>query len=1118
MKRILNSFSALLVCLLLNQTTVQASSHREAPLISNDPLADNTDVYAFRSPCDDSKVVLIANYIPFQHPAGGPNWITFGENIRYEIHVKNSATTTGDDITYRFTFTHTNGDPTTFFNIRLGAENIKTTYTLEKSEKGGVFVPIVTNGKVPPPNIGPRSIEGAAGLATTYDQLMTSSIMTAGGSGGEKVYAGPADDPFFVDLGGAFDLGGFRKTGRDGLAKMNVHSICVEVPISTLQKEGKTVAQASNILDGEFVIGVWASASRQQITTFTAGTEPATSGNWIQVSRLGMPLTNEVINPIGDKDRWNATSPYSGAAELSFAKNFVNPELGLYMDDSRFGTAVPGLADLRIQTKSLATAADPKGFDFRNDSMGLYKLKGNPALVGTAFDPNTYGNILLPDNHSPRSVDLLPIFYTGVPNLAPYQLATGKNGNPLAVGKPFINNFLPTLGDLLRLNMAVPVTPRNSADFSSLGIVKAAVLGLTDSRFNGSTALQNIPNMDGFPNGRRLEDDVTTIELQAVSGVALAAIGLWYDDYTPGVTASPVTPQLGKVLGFQAGVTVNDTTLKACFPYVQGPWRGFVGASYVGVAPCGDITDRIYVDNSAATSGSGAGWACAKKELSDAIQIANTNPAIKSIWVADGMYKPGTARGNTLMITRADLKILGGFSGNETLASQANPKANPTIISGDIGTAGVTTDNTYHLMDIHSVPANASALVIDGFTFENGYANVGGADYAGALYAYYNAPGSVQMKRNIFRANYASSIAGAIYMDNTDISFDSCSFMSNQSGTAGAIFTFQSNPVFSNCLFAQNNGTGSAGAYYGNYGSATFNKTIFNSNTAAYGGAVFQNHINVVYNNSVFSNNSASEQGGGIYQHNSSLSTISNTTFYNNAAVNGSGGGGILLVSSSSTSVQNSIFYNNKVGANAASPRADVMEASGVANSYINSLLQANTTIAADNGTSIRNNVRGTNPAFVNESSAIGADGVWFTADDGLRLTNGSPVRNIGSNALAPAGTDILNNARIACTTVDLGAYENQVCTGFIAEPNESIVSLGAAVSNPFTNSLQIKYTGTEKAGITVTSGNGKIMTIVGNTNKGISNINTQTWTSGIYQVEIVTPSGKKTSFKVIKL
>src|SRR6188472_3689402 len=120
------------------------------------------------------------------------------------------------------------------------------------------------------------------------------------------------------------------------------------------------------------------------------------------------------------------------------------------------------------------------------------------------MDDAIFGTLLLPNSSSPRAVDILPIFMTGVPNLRPYQLATGKTGNnPLTAGKPFINNFLPTLGDMLRLNMAVPVTPRNSPDFSSLGILKACVLGLTDARFNGGTALQNIPNMDGFPNCRR---------------------------------------------------------------------------------------------------------------------------------------------------------------------------------------------------------------------------------------------------------------------------------------------------------------------------------------------------------------------------------------------------------------------------------------------------------------------------------------------------------------------------------------------------------------------------------------------------------------------------------------
>jgi hypothetical protein len=173
----------------------------------------------------------------------------------------------------------------------------------------------------------------------------------------------------------------------------------------------------------------------------------------------------------------------------------------------------------------------------------------------------------------PRSVDLLPIFHFGVPNLAPYQLATGKGGNPLAVGKPFINNFLPNGGDMLRLNMAVPSTgDSRSPEFSSLGLVQAAVLGLTDPRFNTNKELQFIPNMDGFPNGRRLDDDVTRIELQAVSGVVLAAIGLWYDDYTPG--GSPVTPQLLSVLGYNAGIVRNDTTSLREFPYLQNPWPG----------------------------------------------------------------------------------------------------------------------------------------------------------------------------------------------------------------------------------------------------------------------------------------------------------------------------------------------------------------------------------------------------------------------------------------------------------------------------------------------------------------------------------------------------------------
>ena len=541
-----------------------ASSHREAPLIANDPLADNVDVYAFRSPDDTNMVTIIATYVPIQLPHGGPNYFSFGTNIRYEIHIENDGTA-GDDITYRFTFSKTNQDPTTFFNIRLGQENLKTTYTLERSVNGGAFTTIISNGIVPPPNIGPRSITTAVGLNTTYATLFGNAITNA--SSGEKVFCGTSDDPFFVDLAGIFDLGDAPRQGgtpKDGLACMNVSTIAIQVPISVLQKNNQPVTSAVNILDSDYIIGVWASASRQQVRTLsTTGTE-SYSGPWIQVSRLGMPLTNEAVIPIGDKDRWNSLTPYN--EDPAMEAYFCNPELGLYMDNSLFGTAVPGFAALRIQRNSL------QSFDFGNTHDGLWPIRATNGGAGTALDTMLFGNYLLRQGQ-PRSVDILPIFHTGVPNLAPYQLATGKGGNPLAVGKPFINNFLPTFGDMLRLNMAVPVTPRNSAAFSPLGIVQAAVLGLTDPAYNGSAALQFIPNMDGFPNGRRLEDDVTRIELQAVSGVALAAIGLWYDDYTAG-GPNPVTPNLLSVLTYSTGVEMNDTSFRSGFPYVQMPWEG----------------------------------------------------------------------------------------------------------------------------------------------------------------------------------------------------------------------------------------------------------------------------------------------------------------------------------------------------------------------------------------------------------------------------------------------------------------------------------------------------------------------------------------------------------------
>jgi hypothetical protein len=557
---------AVLCLVAVQEQYLDASSHREAPMIANDPLADNTDLYAFRIPNNPDNIAIIANYIPGQLPEGGPNYYTFGENVLYEIHVKNNSARKGvDDIIYRFTFKQVNEDPTTFFNIRLKKQNLKTTFTCERSTNSGrTFQTIVSNGTVPPYNIGPRSVESEVGLSSDYDALMKKGVTKA--TTGELIFCGPVDDPFFVDLGGIFDLGNIRPgSGRDGLTRKNVHTIALSVPIETLQKDNKHVSKANGILDRDYVIGVWASASRRRMRVLDGGGREAHSGDWVQVSRIGMPLTNEVLMPIGQKDYWNSLKPYNEDKNLE--KYFTNPELALYMDDEQFGPAVPGFAALRVQRNSL------QQFDFGNGKDGLANLLGAPATKGSAFDQALFGNYLLRKGQ-PRSADLLPIFLTGIPNLRPYHLATGKKGDPLSWGKHFVNNFMPTFGDMLRLNMAVPPTDRNDPDFSSLGLIQAAVLGLTDPRFNTTRETQNIPNMDGFPNGRRLEDDVTRIELQAVSGVVLAAIGLWYDDYVAG-SPNPVTTDLVNVLTFTTGVEANDTTFKTEFPYEQTPWRGF---------------------------------------------------------------------------------------------------------------------------------------------------------------------------------------------------------------------------------------------------------------------------------------------------------------------------------------------------------------------------------------------------------------------------------------------------------------------------------------------------------------------------------------------------------------
>jgi hypothetical protein len=597
---------------------LDASSHREAPLIANDPLADNTDLYAFRSPDRPNTVTIVAGYVPLELPEGGPNYSSFGENIRYEIHIKNKTSpgalgTAKDDITYRFTFSQVNEDPNTFFNIRLG-QNLKTSYTCEKSTDGGsTWTTIISNGIVPPNNIGARSTTFAGGAGGNYEALVAPAIMTA--STGEIVFCGPRDDPFFVDLGGVFDLGQTRSTygsdpnnannARDAVAGFNCHNIILQIPIALLQKDGKSPAQAASIIDPDFVIGVWASASRQQVTTLSpVGAKPSTSGPWLQVSRLGMPLTNEAVIPIKDKDYWNAVTPYS-ADEQNFVKYFANLELSLYMQNGAdpavgLGDLVPALSPLRVQTTSYpALGVIPgyttPGLDFRIGKDGAFAVTKIPgiSLAGTAFAVPTrpegaagLGTALVGPGQ-PRLVDIFPIFYFGVPNAIPYQLLTKKSNGPLDSGKPFIHNFLPVTqtpagglwgGDMLRLNMATPTTDRNSTEFKQYacqGLVRAAAIGLTAAPFNTTKNLEFIPHMDGFPNGRRLEDDVTTIELQAVGGLVLAAVGLPFDDAVQADYSDVLSPKLVAELTYAAGPNHNDVPLLPQFPYLASPHRGY---------------------------------------------------------------------------------------------------------------------------------------------------------------------------------------------------------------------------------------------------------------------------------------------------------------------------------------------------------------------------------------------------------------------------------------------------------------------------------------------------------------------------------------------------------------
>jgi hypothetical protein len=451
------------------------SSHREAPEISKDPVADNTDVYAFVSPDKPDTVTLIANYIPLEGPAGGPNFFEFGNDVSYEIHVDNDGDGVAD-ITYRFLFTVEVLNPDTFlYNVGPIASlkdknfNRRQFYSVTRLDKKGNATVLAKKLASPPVNIGPRS-------TPDYAKLAAEAVYTL--SSGETVFAGQRLEGFYVDLGAVFDLADLRPfqqlhliptgpaAGVDSTENLNVHTIAIQVPISDLTK---SVTRPTNPEDPGSVIGVYASAKRRKMRVLWGQAKLQESGPWEQVSRLGNPLFNEVIVPMGKKDKWNALSPNT---DNLFAQHVAHPELAKLL----------------------------------------------PVLYPTAF-PNLKA-------FDAARADLLAILLTGIPSgLIPgFQNFTGK-----------------TQADLLRLNVAIPPS-RNPR-----------LLGILDKK----------PDLAGFPNGRRVFDDVFTIELRAIAGLTIPLID---KNFKPDDAASQVTH----------GITPDlATRYLSHFPYLGTPKSGF---------------------------------------------------------------------------------------------------------------------------------------------------------------------------------------------------------------------------------------------------------------------------------------------------------------------------------------------------------------------------------------------------------------------------------------------------------------------------------------------------------------------------------------------------------------
>jgi hypothetical protein len=457
------------------------SSHREAPAISKDPVADNTDTYAFVSPDDPGSVTIIANYLPLEAPFGGPNFFEFGDDVRYDINIDHTGDGT-PDIIYEFQFQTVVRNPNTFlYNtgtisaIDSPNWNRRQFYSVTRVRRGRREV-LATNLACPPCNIGPASTPNYAGLAGQAIHQI---------DGGHTVFAGQRLEGFYVDLGAIFDLADLRPFQNLHIATMmpaapgvnatndfGVHSIALKVPKQELTRGG---IRPTDPMDRRSVIGVWASASRQQALIRQTGTgEVQLVGDWVQVSRLGNPLFNEVIVPMGKKDLWNSVSPASDGQFLSYVQH---PELA----------------------------------------------------------------------------SLLPVLYPGVfPHLAALTAARADlvaillTGLPAGIVPGFQNNTGKQYADELRLNLAIPPTTNKP---NPLGVVGG--------------------DLAGWPNGRRVFDDVVTVELRAIAGLTYPLVN---KAYVPDAAASAITD----------GLDPTSTSYLSQFPYLGTPQSGYQAMPLTG--------------------------------------------------------------------------------------------------------------------------------------------------------------------------------------------------------------------------------------------------------------------------------------------------------------------------------------------------------------------------------------------------------------------------------------------------------------------------------------------------------------------------------------------------------